>query len=129
MVAGGACMVAGGHAWLQEGGVHGCGGVCVVAGGRAWLYRGGMRGCSRAGGRYASYWNAFLFTTIIFVTPEFYLSYVKIHPCFSHFTMAMYLFLGYLYLPVCLPICLSVSLVHFTPRSPVHKYEYTGTMK
>ena len=69
----GACMVAGG--------MHGCGG-CMVARGDAWL-QGGMHGCRGhawlPGGawlpgcvgydkirsmrlRYASYWNAFLFT-------------------------------------------------------------------
>ena len=71
----GACMVApGGHAWLLRGacvvaprGVHGCSG-----GQHAWLLpgacmvaRGGMRGFSdeirSMSGRYASYWNAFLF--------------------------------------------------------------------
>ena len=85
----GACVVApGGHAWLLLGGMHGCswGGVCGCSGGgghawllpggqRVWLLqRGGMCGCSRGGGvrgffdeirsmsgRYASYWNAFLF--------------------------------------------------------------------
>ena len=82
----GACMVAPrGHAWLLrgvcmvapgEGGMHGCsGGACVVApGGHAWLLLGGMRDCSGGmrgirrdteirsmSGRYASYWNAFLF--------------------------------------------------------------------
>ena len=73
---GGACMVLfGGHAWFYSGG-------------HAWFYLGGMRGCSQGGmrgcsggacvvargcvrgffneiwsmsGRYASYWNAFLF--------------------------------------------------------------------
>ena len=33
---GGACMVAGGHAWLP-GGMYGCGGMFMVAGGHAWL--------------------------------------------------------------------------------------------
>ena len=63
----GACMVAlGGHVWLLWG-------ACMVAlGGHAWLLGGGMRGCSghvrgffdeirSMSGRYASYWNAFLF--------------------------------------------------------------------
>ena len=58
----------GGHAWLLWG-------ACMVARGGAWLLWGGVRGCSRGGmcgirremeirsmsGRYASYWNAFLF--------------------------------------------------------------------
>ena len=67
----GVCVVAGGCAWLR-GGVHGCQGACMVAGGggHAWLW--GV--CMVAGGvcigydklrsmsgRYASYWNAFLF--------------------------------------------------------------------
>ena len=43
---GGACMVAGGHTWLP-GGVHGCQGACVVAGGCAWLV-GAMCGCGGA---------------------------------------------------------------------------------
>ena len=64
---GGACVVAPG------GGVHGCsGGACVVA-------QGGMHGCSGGGGvsgffheirsmsgRYASYWNAFLFNQNVY---------------------------------------------------------------
>ena len=92
----------GGHAWLLQGGMHGCsGGVCGCSGGHVWLLwgacvvapggacmvapRGGMHGCSRGGvhgcsrgegvhgffdeirsmsGRYASYWNAFLFLKI-----------------------------------------------------------------
>ena len=79
---GGPCVVG------PVGGMHGCcGGACVVVWGGAWLFRGvcvvgpgGMRGFSRGGacvgydeirsisGRYASYWNAFLFT---FVYPFF----------------------------------------------------------
>ena len=61
----GVCMVAGGHAWLPGEG------AWMVAGGHGWL-PGGMRGCRGAcvgydemrsmSGRYASYWNAFLFT-------------------------------------------------------------------
>ena len=80
-----------GHAWLLWGGMHGCsGGACVVApgGGHAWLLGGGVCGFIRRGhawfylgggmrgvfsfsgyneirsmsGRYASYWNAFLFS-------------------------------------------------------------------
>ena len=88
---GGACMVApaGGHAWLLRracmiapGGMCGCSGGmhgCSV-GGHAWLLRGacvvapgGMRGffsffgyneIRSISGRYASYWNAFLFFQI-----------------------------------------------------------------
>ena len=80
---GGACMVLfGGACVVLFGGV--CGfirGVCVVLfGGHAWFYSGGMRGFIGGGmrgfssffgyneiwsmsGRYASYWNAFLFTS------------------------------------------------------------------
>ena len=39
----GACVVAGGHAWLPRG-VHGCRGARMVAGGHVWL-PGGMHGC------------------------------------------------------------------------------------
>ena len=87
---GGVCMLAGGrgHAWLR-GGMSGCWGCAwllegmLVAGGCVWLLGvrgcggGGMHGCWGAcmvarevcmgydeirsmGGRYASYWNAFL---------------------------------------------------------------------
>ena len=61
-------MVApGGHAWLLPGGMRGCsGGACMVAPrGHAWLLRGGVHGffdeIRSMSGRYASYWNAFLF--------------------------------------------------------------------
>ena len=76
MVAQGACVVAvGGHVWLLRG-------ACVVAAGGAWLLGGacmvalgeacvvapgGVHGIRRdteiwsMSGRYASYWNAFLF--------------------------------------------------------------------
>ena len=73
----GACMVTGGvhgcrGACVVAGGVHCCGGgACVVAGGHAWLAGGGvhawLRGClgydkiRSISGRYASYWNAFLY--------------------------------------------------------------------
>ena len=70
VVAQGACVVAlGGHAWLLRGGhVWLLGGACVVAPrGGAWFFRGGMRGffheIRSMSGRYASYWNAFLFVT------------------------------------------------------------------
>ena len=77
MVAGG-CMVAwgwcawlqggmhgcGGHVWLQEAcmvaGGCGCEGVCMVAGGVCVGYD-KIRSMS---GRYASYWNAFLFSNV-----------------------------------------------------------------
>ena len=81
LLPGGACMVApggpcmaapGGHAWLLWGGVRGCsGGACVVALG------GGVRGffdeIRSMSGRYASYWNAFLF-------PRFFSKY-RIRRC------------------------------------------------
>ena len=59
---GGACVVARG-ACMVAGGVHGCG-VCMVAGGHAWLWRGACIGYDEIrsmSGRYASYWNAFLY--------------------------------------------------------------------
>ena len=64
-----ACVVAGGCGWLW-GHVCGCRGACMVAAGHAWR-RGGHAWWQGAGvgyeeirsmsGRYASYWNAFLF--------------------------------------------------------------------
>ena len=70
---GGVCMVAqGGHAWLLRG--EACvvppGGCVVLFGGHVWFYSGGMRGffsffgyneIRSMSGRYASYWNAFLY--------------------------------------------------------------------
>ena len=57
----GACVVApGGHVWLLPGGCAWLlpGGACVVAlGGRAWFFD----EIWSMSGRYASYWNAFLF--------------------------------------------------------------------
>ena len=53
VVARGACVVAGGCAWLP-GGMCGCWGACVVAGGHVWLpggmcaCQGGMCGCQGA---------------------------------------------------------------------------------
>ena len=79
-----AWLLWGGRAWLL-GGVRGCSGGCawlLPGGGCAWLLGGGGCGCSRGGhawllpgggvcgffdeirsmsGRYASYWNAYLF--------------------------------------------------------------------
>ena len=58
-------MVAGGHAWLW-GGMYGWG-ACVVVGG----VHGGRGVCMgyneirSMSGRYASYWNAFLFVSVI----------------------------------------------------------------
>ena len=82
MVAPGGCVFAlGGHAWLLRG-VHAWllwGGVCgFIWEGHVWFYSGGMHGFIWGGmhgffsffgyneirsmsGRYASYWNAFLF--------------------------------------------------------------------
>ena len=86
----GAWLLPGGHVWLLWGGMHGCSGghkwllggmrgcsrgACVVARGRAWLLPGGclvlpgggggVRGVFHEirsmSGRYASYWNTFLF--------------------------------------------------------------------
>ena len=63
-------MVApGGMCGCSGGGVRGCsGGACMAAPrGRAWLLWGGVRGffdeIRSMSGRYASYWNAFLFMT------------------------------------------------------------------
>ena len=68
-----------GHAWFYLGGMHGfiqgaCmvlfGGCVVFLGGHAWFFQGGMCGffsffgyneIRSMSGRYASYWNAFLF--------------------------------------------------------------------
>ena len=55
----------GGHAWWR--GACMVKGACVAKGGHAWQRGGGMRGIRRdteirsMSGRYASYWNAFLF--------------------------------------------------------------------
>ena len=75
----------GGHVWLYfEGGMHG-----FIWGGMHGFIRGGMRGFIQGGvrgffsffgyneirsmsGRYASYWNAFLFSlTLLVITPNF----------------------------------------------------------
>ena len=56
-------MVARGHAWLQ--GVCDCGGgACIAVGQGACIVYDEIRSMS---GRYASYWNAFLFYTSVFV--------------------------------------------------------------
>ena len=60
MVAGGmcgwgACMVVGGHAW--SGGMHGCRGEACI----------GYDKIRSMSGRYASYWNAFLFNHVVCV--------------------------------------------------------------
>ena len=71
---GGAWFYLGG-AWFYSGGVHGfIRGACVVLfRGRAWFYLGGVHGffsfsgyneIRSMSGRYASYWNAFLFTLL-----------------------------------------------------------------
>ena len=60
VVAGVTCMVVGGHVWLQ--------GACMVVGGMC----GGRGACvgydeiRSMSGRYASYWNAFLFSLLLF---------------------------------------------------------------
>ena len=70
----GACVVAGGHVWqrgacMAMGGMHGKGGTCMVKGGVCGE-GGSMHGIQRdteirsMSGRYASYWNAFLFYLI-----------------------------------------------------------------
>ena len=65
-----AWLLQGGHVWLlQGGGMCGCsgGGMRGCLGGHAWLLPGGVHGIRRdteirsMSGRYASYWNAFLF--------------------------------------------------------------------
>ena len=75
----GACVVAlGGHAWLLWGGVRGCsgGGVHGFCWGACMVFSGGVcvvfsRGAlgydeiRSMSGRYASYWNAFLFLKIL----------------------------------------------------------------
>ena len=114
----GACMVAGRCAWLQGacvvmGGIHGCRGACVVVrgmcgcGGHAWLWGvhgcrgGGVHGCWGAcvghddilsmSGRYASYWNAFLFCYIFkikYLFPRKILHILQIYQAptiYSHF--------------------------------------------
>ena len=77
VVPGGACVVAPrGHTWLLRGGVHGCSrGLCAwFLGGCAWLLGGGMHWIRRdteirsMSGRYASYWNAFLFKVHLYGT-------------------------------------------------------------
>ena len=57
---GGVCVVfAGGHAWFLPGGVHGfCWGACVVFARGACVEYDEIQSMS---GRYACYWNAFLY--------------------------------------------------------------------
>ena len=78
----GACVVLfGGCAWFYSGGMHGFirGGMHgfihgFIWGGYAWFYLGGMHGffsffryneILSMSGRYASYWNAFLFNILV----------------------------------------------------------------
>ena len=78
VVARGVCLLGGMHgcqgACMVVGGMHSCqGGMCGCQGGHAWLWGvcmvvGGMKGVCMGydeiwsmTGRYASYWNAFLF--------------------------------------------------------------------
>ena len=78
----GACMVLfRGHAWFYSG-AHACvvlfgGHAWFYLGGHAWFFRGGMHGffsffgyneIRSMSGRYASYWNAFLFKFVVFQT-------------------------------------------------------------
>ena len=66
----GACMVAWEGVWLP-GGMHGCRGACMVAGGHAWLLGGACVGYDEIrsmSGRYASYWNVFLFCFHLFLS-------------------------------------------------------------
>ena len=76
MVAGEACVVAGGRVWLWRG-VHGCWEGAWLPGGMgcsgvhgcwgAWVAGGcvGYNEIRSMSGRYASYWNAFLFTRVV----------------------------------------------------------------
>ena len=97
------CVVAPGgmHGCSGEGGMHGCSGegacmvapwlACVVApGGCAWFLLGRVRGFSGGAcvgydeirsmsGRYASYWNAFLYTFIHFISYIWQLSFIIIY--------------------------------------------------
>ena len=100
----GACMVAGGHAWLP-GGMHSCWGacviargacvvmgVCMVAGGCAWLQRacvvvgasvveGGMRGCG----------GACIWYNKIQSMSGWYTSYSNAFLSMSYYTIHMYI--------------------------------------
>ena len=101
MVAPGVCVVAPGVCVVALGGMHGCSqGACMVAscGGHVWLLWGGMHGCSWGGirgirrdteiqsmsGRYASYWNAFLFAYVFM--------YIYAFMCFVPRTKTLYIF-------------------------------------
>ena len=73
---GGACIVLfGGHAWFYLGGMHG-----FIRGGHAWFYLWGVHGffsffgyneIRSMSGRYASYWNAFLFFSKLYIKTVF----------------------------------------------------------
>ena len=93
----------GGRVWLLPGGLHGCsggacvvapgGGACVVAPGeRVWLLPGGMRGIRwdkeirLMSGRYASYWNAFLFE----IVSHIWLLQFLIFFCFAETTTTIF---------------------------------------
>ena len=55
-----------GHVWLA-GGMRGCGGACMVVGGACVVAGGACTGYNEIrsiSGRYASYWNAFLFLNV-----------------------------------------------------------------
>ena len=83
---GGVCgFISGGRAWFYSGGMRGfIGGHAWFYSGGAWFYSGGMRGFIQGGrawffsffgyneirsmsGRYASYWNAFLFIGLFYI--------------------------------------------------------------
>ena len=87
-------MVARGHVWLP-GDVYGCGG-------HAWL-PGGMHGCGRGAcigydkirsmsGRYASYWNAFLFIIILKSTGNLFQIKMQGMNCCKVLTLCSYHF-------------------------------------
>ena len=67
MVVGGNVWLPGGHAWLRWGGRAWLWGACMVVGGACVGYD-EIRSISR---RYASYWDAFLFRTLILTTVMF----------------------------------------------------------
>ena len=81
----GACMAGGmhggGHVW--QGGMHGRGGMCATHTPLTRYYGYGIRSMS---GRYASYWNAFLFVIILyFLSFEEKKKYLDILTFLCHF--------------------------------------------
>ena len=75
-------MVAGGRVWLLGGGGHAwLLGRSVVAGGHAWFLGEACVGYDEIrsmSGRYASYWNAFLFMRIFFNFSQNFLSTARL---------------------------------------------------